>query len=308
MSNEKDTSPKTKFQAFLNEELSKVQGIYYPVKAGFLRRVLVKNISIKKLHPNPDDEFCKPDIGPNYSIISRYQGDLARLKSNSNAKFLSHNAAYEPLQVQKISPDGYMILNGHHRWAAARQVGLRRIDIEIMDLTQKEDILKMIKASGHDRRVTLDLDEVVFCPDDSALCEKPLPLWLRRTYKERIRLGIPALFQFLAGRGYDIWVYTARYYSTGYLRYLFRHYRCPVAGIITGTGRKGPSGSDMRQQLEEIFDEKYQSTLHIDNTMVLQTFAHSRTFRDYQLEHTDSRWSAEVMNIIQEIEAKEQKK
>ena len=307
MSNGDTASHKTKFQAFLDEEISKVNGIWYPVKAGFLRRVLIKKASMKKLHPNPEDEFCKPGIGPNYSIMNRYHGDLARLKHNSNAKFLSRNAAYEPIQVEKISPDGYMILNGHHRWGAAHQVGLRRMDIEILDLTQKEDIVKMLKASSHDRRVTLDLDEVVFCQDETN-CEKPLPIWLRRTYKERLRLGIPALFQFLTRRGYDVWVYTARYYSVDYLRYPFRHYHCPVAGIITGTARKGPSGSDMRQQLEDMFDEKYQTTLHIDNKMVLQTFAHSRTFRDYPLQNTDTRWSAEVMKIIQEIEAKEQKK
>ena len=102
MSNDDTASHKTKFQVFLDEVLSKVNGTWYPVKAGFFRRVLIKKTSMKKLHSNPEDEFCKPEIGPNYSIMNRYQGDLARLKHNSNAKFHSRNAAYEPIQVEKI--------------------------------------------------------------------------------------------------------------------------------------------------------------------------------------------------------------
>ena len=60
------------FQVFLDKEVNKVKGIYYPVKAGFLRRVLIRKALCRKLHPNPDDEFCDPGIGPNYGIISNY--------------------------------------------------------------------------------------------------------------------------------------------------------------------------------------------------------------------------------------------
>ena len=33
---------KTEFQTFLEQEVNKVKGVYYPVKAGFLRRLLIK--------------------------------------------------------------------------------------------------------------------------------------------------------------------------------------------------------------------------------------------------------------------------
>ena len=58
------------FQEYLAEEIKKYGGVMIPVKAGLMERLLVKEAEIKKLHPNPDDEFCMPGIGPNDRIIS----------------------------------------------------------------------------------------------------------------------------------------------------------------------------------------------------------------------------------------------
>ena len=52
------------FQEYLAEEIKKYGGVMIPVKAGLMERLLVKEAEIKKLHPNPDDEFCMPGIGP----------------------------------------------------------------------------------------------------------------------------------------------------------------------------------------------------------------------------------------------------
>ena len=303
MSSDAVVSQSTGFQAFLEEEVLKIKGIYHPVKAGFLRRHLTKKLPLRMLHPNPYDEFCDPEIGPNYSIISKYKNVFSAHMNDFQAKLYVDNPAFEPLQVQKISPDGYLILNGHHRWAAAHLSGMKSIDVKILDLTQQDSILNKLQVSKHDRRVTLDLDEVVIRPKDYPFCEKALPFLLRKRYREHIRLGIPALFQFLTRRGYDIWVYSSRYCSEDYLRLLFFHYRCPVTGFITGTGRKRPAGIIKRQELEDVFKARYLSTLHIDNDMILQTFAGSREFGEYPLTFSDSRWSGEVMDIIQKIEA-----
>lgn len=69
------STTKTQFQAFLKEEIDKVNGIYYPVRMPFLLRILTRVARTRTLHPNPDDEFCIPSIGPNYEIISRYERD-----------------------------------------------------------------------------------------------------------------------------------------------------------------------------------------------------------------------------------------
>ena len=133
---------KTNFQSFLEEEVNKVKGIYYPVRAGFLRRAFIKHAPCRKLHPNPEDEFCDPEIGPNYEIISNYERafrDTVRFNSSLEGGGIS-----EPLMVQKAKPDGYLILNGHHRWAAALRVNVYRVKVKIVNLTQVADIRRMI--------------------------------------------------------------------------------------------------------------------------------------------------------------------
>lgn len=48
----------TKFDDFIAEEVRKVKGVCVPVKAGILRRALIRSARCDKLHPNPDDAFC----------------------------------------------------------------------------------------------------------------------------------------------------------------------------------------------------------------------------------------------------------
>ena len=74
----------TAFQQFLENEVNKVKGIYYPVKAGFLTQAFVRKAAPKKLHPNPGDEFCDPKIGPNYEIISGYEKQYRQAGRNPN--------------------------------------------------------------------------------------------------------------------------------------------------------------------------------------------------------------------------------
>jgi len=96
----------TKLQDFIAEEVGKVKDVYCPVKAGMLRRILITKAPIEKLHPNPDDEFCMPAIGPNMEIVSKYQREFQQLKGNKDAGMFSDITADKPLQVQKITPDG----------------------------------------------------------------------------------------------------------------------------------------------------------------------------------------------------------
>ena len=298
---------KTDFSAFLEKEVNKVRWLSYPVKAGFLRRVFVRKADCSKLHPNPNDEFCQPAIGPNYEIITRYMADYRWLMSKkADALDRKYSVSRNSLIVERIHPDGYMILNGHHRWAAAYRVGMSRLPIKIVDLTQEDDIKRMLKNSVSTRRVTLDLDEVVFRPEGDPFLEKPLRFPLNRYFRERLRLGIPALFHMLNKYGYDIWIYTANYYSLDYLRYYFRHYNVKVTGIVTGTARKAPSGTNTRAVLEARMKSRYQNTVTIDNTAVIRTSTASGAFEEYSLKCDDGTWSQEVMKIFEEMRKHEQ--
>ena len=124
--------------------------------------------------------------------------------------------------VERITPDGYLLLNGHHRWAAAIKTGLPKIHAEVVNLTQQKDIYEMLSRSKNNKRVVLDLDEVVFRAEFDELSEKPLRFAFGRIINEPMRLGIPALFNDLKRRGYDIWVYTSRYVSYESMRHYFR--------------------------------------------------------------------------------------
>ena len=287
------------FEAFLEEEVRKVRGVSRPVRAGLLYRLTVSKASPRRIHPNPEDEFCDPRVGPNYSIISRYERDLGRYRQMGSAAWVKNPGAADPLQVQRISTGGFQLLNGHHRWAAALRIGMPRIRIQVLDITQERDIREMLRHSRHDRRVTLDLDEVIFRPYGDSGFEPQLPFLSRRIFRERLRLGIPALFQYLANHGWDVWVYTSAYYSTDYLRRLFRRYSCPVAGVITGTGRKVPGAEETKRTLEKMFEEKYQSTLYIDNETVLQTHARSGQFREEPIELSGESWASAVIRALQ---------
>ena len=62
----------TQLREFVAEEVKKSKGSL-PVHASTLERAVVRKVPVKKLHPNPYDEFCDPEIGPSEEVISRYE-------------------------------------------------------------------------------------------------------------------------------------------------------------------------------------------------------------------------------------------
>lgn len=288
----------TRFDSFIAEEVEKYQGNLVPVKAGLLERVLVRSVSCRRLHPNPYDEFSIASVGPNYEIISDY---VHRIKEGS----LHGDPGWdEPILVEKMYPKDYLILNGHHRWAACLRLGIDKTKIRVVNLTQETDIRTMIRNSQHDRRVTLDLDEVVFHDGSDEPAEKELPFPLKSIYKEPLRQGIPALFHFLSVNGYDIWVYTKKYYSLEYIQKLFRKYHVHVNGIVTGIARSKTPDPEARERVVKLFENTYQSTMHIDRQEITLTRANTKEFEQYEIKGDASFWSREVMNLITEIKKK----
>ena len=289
-----------RFQEFLSHELMVMKSESYPLKAGFLERVRKRHARPLDLHPNPDDEFCSPKIGPNPGIISKYQQQFLTSSVDRINASVNQYEITKPIEVQKIHPSGYMILNGHHRWAAALRAGVKKVRIHIVDLTQPEDLQRMLSSAKHDQRVSLNLDEIVFQDWKDCGYEKPLSFLKRRVYHERIRKGIPALCHFLIEQEYDTWVYTADYYSMQYIQMLLFHYHCPVHGIITGMSRKAPPGTDTAKKINSMLAEKYKKTLHIDNESLLISDA-SGNYREIPLPSSKQPWSACVMDALRKL-------
>ncbi len=286
---------KSLFDEYLAQEIENGKGVYFPVKTGILRRLLVRQARCDRLHPNPEDEFCMPKIGPNYKIVSAYQQQYVDALKTSRNYYEG-----EPIIVERTHPEDYRIINGHHRWAAALRIGMAKIPIRIVNLTHEEDVRKILANSRHTKRAALDLDEVIFLRDGPF--ESALPFPWNKLYKDRIRLGVPALFHFLAKNGYDIWLYSAKYYSADYIQNLFGKYHVRIDGVMTAIGKRAKAAGDDGKKLEKLITDKYLYTVHIDSGSVLQIVKGTKEFRDFPLSGRASDWSKEVMDAIAEIE------
>ena len=287
----------TQFQQMLNAQVQKYRGVYVPVHSSLVRRAIIRFCSCKKLHPNPEDVFCDPKIGPRQEILSKYEKDFRMLRRDPIKDRYIDLEVLEPLIVERIRPDGYIILNGHHRWAAAMRAGKKRVKVHIVNLTQKMDIENMLRNAKHQKRVALDLDEVVLADKEDRNIEKPLPFPFGRIHPERLRLGIPALFRYLNKLGYDIWLYSEKYHSQDSIRRLFRLYQTQVTGIVTGTGRKNTRAVKSLHEAEKAVTQAYQLTVHIDRSSVLRIDNRTKEYSEISLPGTDG-WSSEVIDIL----------
>ena len=88
------------------------------VEADVLEMLSIREVPVDELHPNPKDDFCNPAVGPNEGIVEDY---IEEAVSDMEAGAVSFD---KPIMVSKTKPDGYVIINGHHRWAAAMRLGL----------------------------------------------------------------------------------------------------------------------------------------------------------------------------------------
>lgn len=118
---------RSSFYEYVKEDLAAYEGKREVVRANLIERLVVRRLSPEDMHANPDDEFCDPAIGPSDRIISEYAHQLSWLYRDNEPVFPS------PIVVYKLAADGYLILNGHHRWAAAIKCGLKKVRAVIIN-------------------------------------------------------------------------------------------------------------------------------------------------------------------------------
>ena len=73
---------------------------------------------------------------------------------------------------------------------------------------------------------------------DNGPQEKELAFPWDIRFELRLRSGVPVLFRFLMENSYDIWLYSAQYYSFDTLQEFFRKYHVEVTGLVC---RKKPA-------------------------------------------------------------------
>lgn len=116
----------------IQNDIRDYQGRRDTVRAGIIERITVREVDPLRLHANPNDEFCQDDVGPNYSIMNRYCKEIKRCMKSNDPIFK------EPVMVQKMKDGDYLILNGHHRWAAAVKMMVPKIRIIIVNPRSKK--------------------------------------------------------------------------------------------------------------------------------------------------------------------------
>ena len=277
------------FQEWVLDDLKDYESISHPVKASLLERVLVKKIDKEKLHPNPKDEFSDPEIGPNYEIVKKYFDEITF--------YLTHVSApeMEPLIVEKMSVGGYMILNGHHRWLAAKRCNkFKKIPIDIVNVSQESDIIDAVNRSDNKLCISIDLDEVLMYNGTDYPADMELIFPFNIFLPGKIRKNAPYMIKELQKNGFDVWVYTGSYKSVQYIDRFLRMHKINVQGIINGMKTKKVSGNMMNA-----FKEKYKTIVHLDNDSVLIVKPENREFDTYEL-NNGSEWANDTVVKIKE--------
>ena len=118
---------RSSFYPYVQEDLDAYEGKRDVVRVSLLERLVVRSIPPQEMHVNPDDEFADPEIGPSDRIINEYAHEIPQLYMNREPIFPN------PIMVYKMAEGGYLILNGHHRWAAAIKQGLKKVRAAIMN-------------------------------------------------------------------------------------------------------------------------------------------------------------------------------
>ena len=302
LSSKERAAVKTDLEQFIEDEVLIQRSTAVPVKASLIERLVVRQYAVKKLLPNPEDEFCFSDIGPNMNIVSKYVSQFVE-NMKKNLPIMD-----EPLYVQKIRPSGYMILNGHHRWVAASRLSIKKVPVCVVNGIYEGDVRRILEKSTHEKRATIDLDEVVFTLSAADKSERRRGIPLYGLAKKRLRYGIPSLFSHLKLKGYDIWVYSSRYYSVDDIRRFFAKYAVTVDVIITGMKKLSGKPTAQKKKMDELIANKYKMTLHIDRDLLVATYSHAGDFCEEAVECEPDVWSANVCDALERIENDEKGK
>lgn len=246
------------YQKLVLDDLKTYKDIARPVHASVLERLCIRKLPTKVLHPNPEDEFCNPEIGPNAGIISDYVAEFKlRIKQ-------SEKPVKEKLIIERITTGGYMLLNGHHRWMAAAKMKIDRVPVSIINTIPEEKILENLNKSDSRMCVSFDLDEVLLTPCKSETADHALRFPYNLILKRTLRKNAGVLINELQRLGFDVWVYSGSGMSEEEITRIMKLHRAKVNGMVNFI-----KGKKKNENIKQAFRKKYRLSVHIDNESVL---------------------------------------
>lgn len=272
------------------DDVKKYDGIRKIVKAGLIERYTVKHCSPQKLHPNPEDEFSMESVGPNLGIVGEYTNQIKLLMRHPITDIFE-----EPIIVEKMEPDGYLLLNGHHRWFAALRMNVEKVHIRIVNVVNAKDIGRMMKNTQNTKLVSFDFDEVLLAA--AGMKEAPLTSGLfENKYKQRLRIGAPEVIRAFKDKGYDTCIYTSEYWDEEEFKDFFSLYGLEIDIIVNGVNDKRNNVSGNAEHIKEMLRDKYKLIAHVDNEAVVYTNHETKDFAIIDLENTEE-WAKSVINV-----------
>jgi len=279
------------YQKWVLDDIRSYRDIVRPVKSSVITRLFVKKLPVNMLHPNPEDEFCDPKIGPNEGIVSNYIATFARATKRGQKPEMGK------LIVEKMSTGGYMLLNGHHRWMPAVKMHLASMPVSIVNTSVEEEIIAKLNQSEKIWCVSFDLDEVLLTDCGSDLAERKLPIPYRFIFKKTLRKKAAALIGELQRLGFDVWVYSGSAISEEEINRLMSLHGVKVNGIVSFV--KGKKTSNV---LKQEFRKKYALSVHIDNESVVWV---NTSTHDYDSIAIDSgaNWADDAFTTVHDLDA-----
>ncbi len=276
------------YQVSVLDDIKNIGELSHPVRAGLLERLVVRHASLKRLHPNPVDEFSDPNIGPNYEIVGKYRQEYVRCRK------YHIKPTTDPLTVEKLSTGGYRLLNGHHRWMAMKMINMKRSRVQVVNTIPATKIISAVQKSDNSMCVSFDLDEVLRCEGKGVDADKGLGFPFNLIYREKIRANVGACITELRKLGFDIWIYTGSYLSRDHIDGLLKHHKAKVTGIMNGLKTKKPDS-----RITQAFKEKYNVMVHVDNESIIWVNTRTKDFDDISIS-SGSDWANEVYSKIKE--------
>jgi hypothetical protein len=139
-------------------------------------------------------------------------------------------------------------------------------------------------------RIAFDLDNTLIRGAYAFGLETPrYPLWARLLGSESLRAGITDLCTYCRAQGWEIWVYTTSYRSTGYIRRLFWLHGIRLGGVV-----------NQARHLREVtvrctkYPPQFAIDLLVDDAPGVQLEAARFGFEMLLLAPTDAQWAAKV--------------
>ena len=169
------------------------------------------------------------------------------------------------------------------------------------------NIIDIIERSGNNKRVAIDLDDLVFVNEAECPAEKKLPYLADLRYnKKRIRLGFPALCRFLQLHGYDVWVFTSEFSSVDHIEGLLRRYHTAPDGIITASGRLEKTAENKKNRIREMMNKKYIRTITLYNDLMIVVNSQTGDSDQIPLEGLANEWVMDVEKAVRGLEENEE--